>query len=274
MSSAQLKLRFWGVRGSIPVSGATTLLHGGNTSCVSVEVGDQLFALDAGTGLRLLGKSLDGPTHLTLLLSHLHWDHLHGLPFFAPLFRPGTNVDVWCPAQPQASLLLQHLSHLVGKPGFPMGLGDLAGRLTPLPVAPSLTLERPPVRVTALPVRHPDPCFAFRLDAGAASVVYLTDHEHHPEDHAPLVAFCRGASVLCMDCMYVPEEMPERQGWGHSSLAQAADLARDAAVGRLLLLHHHPDHDDQQLSALEARLTALFPAGQNAREGLELSLPL
>jgi ribonuclease BN (tRNA processing enzyme) len=130
------------------------------------------------------------------------------------------------------------------------------------------------VRVTALPVRHPDPCFAFRLDAGAASVVYLTDHEHRPEDHAALATFCGGASVLCMDCMYPPEEMPHRHGWGHSSLDQAAKLARDAGVGRLLLMHHHPDHSDQQLDALEARLGQLFPAGHNAREGLELSLPL
>jgi phosphoribosyl 1,2-cyclic phosphodiesterase len=274
MAGSSMQLRFWGVRGSIPVPGPSTLLHGGNTLCLSVQVGDRLLALDAGTGMRPFGNSLEGPVHLTLLQSHLHWDHLHGLPFFAPLHRAGSTIDLWCPAQPDAQALEEHLARLIGKPGFPLALAELPGRLRLLPVDPSLRLDLPPLTVRARPVRHPDPCFSFRLEAGRASLVYLTDHEHQPEDHDSLVEFCHGASVLCMDCMYPPEEMPQRQGWGHSSLDQAARLATDAGVQRLFLLHHHPDHDDQRLLALEERLVALFPGAANAREGLELLLPL
>ncbi len=249
-----MRVTFWGTRGSIPVPGAGTVRYGGNTPCLSVESEDGLLILDAGTGIRELGRRLAGSeTPVHILLSHTHWDHIHGLPFFAPLYEAGRPIRVYGPRPegvPLEATLLRQLEPAV----FPVPASAVSGRLE------VTELTDGPCRigrfwVESVPLRHPGRTLGYRIraDAGEESVSYLTDNElGDPPEWGSLVGFLRGCPLLVHDGMYDDESAGRRKGWGHSAASRAAELAAAAGVGRLALFHHDPERDDAGVDRLVA----------------------
>ena len=266
--SHQLSVHFHGVRGSIAAPGITTARVGGNTSCVEVIAGDTRIVLDAGTGLRALGDRLitTGPTATTILLSHLHWDHIQGLPFFTPIYVPGNWVEVVTGGngvKPLEAALRRQMS----APFFPVELDDVRGQLRWREPRIGEAFHVGDVRVTMAKLNHPDPVYGYRLDYAGASIVYATDTEHFACVDPNLVRLAAGADVLIYDAQYTPEEYPGKVGWGHSTWEAAAALAATAGDRQLVLYHHDPRRSDEQVAAIEARAAAVRPGTIAAREG-------
>jgi phosphoribosyl 1,2-cyclic phosphodiesterase len=273
-----MELRFWGVRGSIASPGPDTALVGGNTSCVEVRCGDERLVLDAGTGLRALGNELlaksKGPIHATMLLSHFHWDHIQGLPFFVPAYLPTTKLTV-VGASDGRHTLRDKLSRQMTEPHFPVQLDDLSAELSYREVRPGQAFEVGAVRVRVARLNHPGGVFAYRLEHGGRSVVYATDTEHYSCVDPTLVALARDADVLIYDAQYTPEEYRgerggSKVGWGHSTYVAGAEIAAAAGIGQLVLFHHDPQRSDAGVVAVEEAARSLFSNSIAAREGMVL----
>ena len=271
--SHDLSIHFHGVRGSIAAPGLATARVGGNTSCVEVIAGDNRIVLDAGTGLRGLGDRLiaGGPSATTILLSHLHWDHIQGLPFFTPIYIPGNWIEVV--TGPNGVMPLEAaLRRQMSAPFFPVELDDVRGQLRWREPRLDEAFTVGEVRVTMAKLNHPDPVYGYRLDYRGASVVYATDTEHFACVDPGLTRLCAGADVLIYDAQYTPEEYPGKVGWGHSTWEAATALAAAAGVRQLVLYHHDPRRSDEQVATIEARAAAVRPGTIAAREGDVLRL--
>lgn len=277
------RLTFWGTRGSIPTPGGSTARYGGNTPCVSLEYlegdGRRILVLDAGTGIRLLGNRLtergSGEFELDLLLSHTHWDHIQGLPFFAPLFDGGNAVRVWGPRQGEStleSILRRQMDPVV----FPVPIDGLAAQLTVRHID-SGALKVGDFALSVTRLRHPGCTLAYRLTplAGGASMVYATDNELGPGGEYEVgprwreefVRFLHGVDLLVHDAMYADDELQQYRGWGHSSFEEAVAVAAEAGVRRLVLFHHRPERDD---GAMDALVNAAQQAAHTADHSLEV----
>lgn len=256
-------VRFHGTRGSIPSPGPRTIRYGGNTPCVEFRVDDVLVILDAGTGVRTLGNELmasGDPVRATLLLTHFHWDHVQGLPFFGPLHEASSKIDIIAPAD-RDEYVQDRLGRLMEPIYFPVPFHGIRAEchFTAWQDGP-VGVEG--VRVRALPMRHPSRTVGYRVDTpGGASFCYLPDNELEggrydvPRDwRARLERFVGDADVLVHDTMYTAHEIPGFDGWGHSSPEQAVSLARAAGVRRLIGFHHAPDRSDDDLDALADRV--------------------
>jgi phosphoribosyl 1,2-cyclic phosphodiesterase len=269
-----MEVRFWGVRGSIASPGPLTQLVGGNTSCVEVRTSGGVFVFDAGTGLRDLGGDLlrRGLKSATVLLSHFHWDHIQGLPFFVPAYVPGFDLTVLGGTHDGAGIRAA-LESQMKTPGFPVSFADLSARIALEQVRSKEWVDLAPnVRVKALKLNHPGGSFGYRLECDGHSVVYATDTEHYACVDPELVKLAQGADLLIYDAQYTPEEYagrngPSRVGWGHSTYVAAAEIARAADVGRLALFHHDPSRSDAQVAEIETLTRGLFGSVQAAREG-------
>jgi phosphoribosyl 1,2-cyclic phosphodiesterase len=273
MNASNITLRFRGVRGSLATPGPTTAAVGGNTSCVEVTVGDHRIVLDAGSGLRALGDELvaQGGSDTTLLLSHLHWDHIQGLPFFTPLYVPGHRVEVVSGAN-GVMPLHDALRRQMTAPFFPVELDDVAGRLDVREARAGEIVRVGDATVRLARLNHPDPVWGYRIERGGRSVVYATDTEHYACVDPVLRRLAAGADVLIYDAQYTPEEYrgdhgPAKVGWGHSTWQAGVELARAAGVRTLVLFHHDPRRSDDAVAELEARARAAFPGAVAAREG-------
>lgn len=266
---------FWGVRGSLAAPGEATRRIGGNTSCVEVRSGNTSLLFDAGTGLRACGDALmrEPARDLHLLLSHLHWDHIQGFPFFVPAYVPGTTLVVHGPCEPE--VLRETLETQMRAPNFPVRFADLRSHVALWGTSPGVTKHLGPFDVRAAALNHPGGVFAYRVASSDGVVVYSTDHEHGTDADERLVELAAGADILIYDAMYTPEEYrgetgPSRVGWGHSTYEEAARVARAAGVKQLVLFHHDPSRTDDQVDALVERARARFPNTVAAREGLRL----
>ena len=272
-----MHIEFWGVRGSIASPGPDTASVGGNTSCVALRCGTTHIILDAGTGLRGLGDSklaeLRGaPLEATLLLSHFHWDHIQGLPFFVPAYLPSTKLTI-VGATNGVMSLEETLTHQMQAPVFPVRLDELRAELTLKDIRAGVPFAVGDATVRAIKLNHPGGVHAYRIDHGGRSVVYATDTEHYECSDPALVTLAEGADVLIYDAQYTPEEYPSKVGWGHSTYAAGAEVARRAGVGELVLFHHDPRRKDDAVVELEARAQKLFPRSVAAREGMKITLP-
>ena len=264
-----MRIRFWGTRGSLAKPGPSTVRYGGNTSCVEVRAADgTLIILDCGTGAHDLGRSLvasgERPIRGHLLLTHTHWDHIQGFPFFAPLFIPGNEWDVYA-AQGLGQRLEDTLAGQMEYEYFPVTLGQLDATIRYHELAEG-AFDLGSVQVTARYLNHPGLALGYRLEAGGVAVVYATDHEPHSR-HQPEVAdptqllpvhredqrhveFLAGADLVIHDAQYTLEEYPSKLTWGHSPAELAVDFALAAGVKRLALFHHDPLRDDAALDQL------------------------
>ncbi|MCX8071187.1 MAG: MBL fold metallo-hydrolase [Candidatus Binatia bacterium] len=281
--SAQLKLRFWGVRGSYPTPGASTARIGGNSVCMEVEAGGVSLAFDAGTGLIALGQRLvkertRGTVHV--FLSHYHHDHIEGLRFFQPAYHPNWRTVVYGPALPGARVE-QALSLSMAPPFFPVALHELSGvvKLHSLHHGQEVRLGTKPAVKVRLFVSRAHPKLGvglYRVECAGNRVVYATDIESARGGLEDVVTLARGADVLVHDAQYTDEEyrdaLRSRVGWGHSTVAMACEAARLAGVRRLVLYHHDPSHDDATMRALDRDARRLFRASVIAREGMEIEV--
>jgi phosphoribosyl 1,2-cyclic phosphodiesterase len=266
----ELTVRFLGVRGSIPTPGPDHTA-GGNTSCVEVCAGDTRIIIDAGSGLRTLGneRMAKGPRHSTILLSHLHWDHVCGLPFFTPIYVPGHRVEI--ASGPNG--VVSHdeaIRSLFRAPFFPVDFNDLGGQVTTRELRANDKFQIGDITITMAKLNHPDPVYGFRLEHGGQSIVYATDTEHFACVDPTLKKLAAGADILIYDSQYTPEEYPSKVGWGHSTWQAGADLARAAGVPQLVLFHHDPGRTDSQLAEIERTAAANLPGTVAAREGMVL----
>ena len=274
------RLRFWGVRGSIPVPGPDTAEIGGNTSCVEVRCGASRIIFDGGTGLRLLGNSWlrDMPLTAHLFFSHVHWDHIQGFPFFAPAFVPGNTIHMYGAANVTGTVETA-LAGQMETPNFPVHLTTLPASLQfhDLHEGETVTIDGD-VRVTSAAGNHPGGVFAYRVDYKGRSVVYATDTEHYSIPDPKLVALAKDADVLVFDTMYTPEEYSgerggiPKTGWGHSHFEAGVALVKAAGVRKYVLFHHDPTQTDAMVREKERRTRELFPESLAAYEGLVIDM--
>jgi phosphoribosyl 1,2-cyclic phosphodiesterase len=281
-----MEIRFWGTRGSIPAPGLLTLEFGGNTTCLEIIPGSgRRVVIDAGTGMRLLGdhlKQAGAPVSLHLLLTHNHWDHLLGLPFFAPIYDEDTEiiVDGW-PRAFQA--LTQVFDDHMGNGFFPVAFDQLKARIDFLNRVGRGPLNLGDLHIDSIPLNHPQGGLGFRLREGETSVVFITDNELGAgggRRFREFTQFAKGCNLLIHDAQYLPEEMPEHRGWGHSNYKEVVTLAQEAGAKRLLLTHHDPGRSDDQVRQLVERARELAASqGTNplsidaAREGSSYHIP-
>jgi phosphoribosyl 1,2-cyclic phosphodiesterase len=275
-------IRFWGTRGSIPTPGPSTVRYGGNTACVEVrDSTGALLVLDAGTGLRELGVYLMGanggrPFSVDLLLSHLHWDHIQGIPFFKPAFRPDSELRIIGPVQKGRSMK-ELLGLGMDDPFFPVDLDDLPAKIDIAEMADGAVKKIGPYTVRGVSIFHPAPALAYRIEADGRSVVYATDTEDpHSGKPNPVIALAQGADTLIHDAQFLKSDF--QATWGHSTIDAAIDVAAQAKVKRLVLYHHDPYRNDDALDHIgreaqragRERLAGLEVVV--AREGLELEV--
>lgn len=263
-----MNVRIWGCRGSIAAPGPATLRYGGNTSCVEVRgPADEVIILDAGTGARPLGDALlrEPASRIDLLLTHLHVDHLEGLGMFGPIWSADAELHIWGPPSPIASLD-DRIATYFSPPLFPVHLTEVPARVT-FHDAPRAPWTIGSVTVTAHPILHPGATVGYRLEAGGRSLAYVTDHEPALGTDLDTVgtswisgfALAHRADVLIHDCQYTEEEYADHVGWGHPSVGHVAAFARRAEVDRLVMFHHHPGHDDDQLDEMRGSVLSAWP---------------
>ena len=252
-----MKATLWGTRGSLPDAAPDTVRYGGNTSCVEVRATDgTMLILDAGSGIRRLGKVVNGLRRVDVLLTHLHIDHIVGLGFFEPLFRDDIEVHIWGPPSSTCDLGTR-LSRYLSPPLFPVRLRDLP-RFPVLHDVPRGAFDLGPFHIDAELVCHPDVALGYRISENGSSMAYLPDHEpalgsdRLPSDVGWLsgAALANGVDLLIHDAQYSTDEYRDHVGWGHSTIAQACEFARMTGVKRLVTFHHDPSHDDAAIDRL------------------------
>lgn len=256
-----MKVTLWGTRGSIAAAGSDTARYGGDTSTVEITTKDnRRVILDAGSGIRPLGEKLIGIERCDILLSHLHMDHVQGLPFFAPLLDPESEVHVWGPISTTMTLR-DRLSRYLSPPLFPIGVRDLPNvHFHDVPPG-QLTLD--PLEITADLISHPGTTLGYRVVEDERTLAYLPDHEPalgHPELHSPAwtsgFALANGVGVLIHDAQYTDAEYESKIGWGHTSTSDLVKFARLAEADKLVTFHHDPGHTDEQLEEMHDEIAA------------------
>src|ERR1700745_2420532 len=305
LGSVPPRIKLWGVRGSLPVPGPATIRYGGNTSCVEVRADGEIIVLDAGTGIRALGLALEkelGPEtiKLTLLITHTHWDHIQGLPFFSPAYNSKNLIRILGYEGALAGLGAI-LAGQMETPFFPVSLHELPSHLA-IEELKDMEFLIGTVKVQAKFANHPGICVGYRLFTSAGSIAYIPDnHPYEPlklqlaarggtdgkeardfadTERAKMVEFLRDCEVAILDAQYTDEEYKKHIGWGHSSLSSMVELALDANVKRVLLFHHDPSHEDDMIDRIvEQARELVMKSGkamviEGAREGAEILLEL
>ena len=267
-----VSVTFWGVRGSISCCSAEYTEYGGNTSCVQADFDGKTVIFDAGSGLRTLGEHLikQNKKDVTLLISHTHWDHICGFPFFSPIFEKDACVHIYAPLQPNGQPAKEIFELLMSTPFFPLPLNAIPSVLHfhSLRISEKFDLFDGEISVRTIALNHPNGAAGYRLDYKGKSVCYISDHEQKPVNASDeLINFVKGADLMIFDTMYTPQEYPLFTGWGHSSWEQTVRLAKAAEVKRTALFHHAPTHTDAIMRDIEQQAQKedprLFAAKEN-----------
>jgi ribonuclease Z len=282
MPQNSTKLVFWGVRGSTPTSERDTWRYGGNTPCVEITAPDgSRFILDCGTGLRMLGNRLaqlhgDSGIDAHILVTHYHWDHIQGIPFFHPFFQSQNRFQLYGFQSKHLGpdSLRQVLEGQLSKPYFPVSVSMMTAERSFREVAGGEAWDVQRTHVTTASLNHPQGCLGYRLDTTAGSVVYATDNEPGvPEFDQNLRRLALEADVLIYDAQFSPEQLATtRKGWGHSSWLEAVKVAREARVRNLVLFHHDPDSSDTAIDGFLSAARQEFPATWAATEGMSITM--
>ena len=303
LGSVPPRITLWGVRGSLPVPGPATIRYGGNTSCVEVRADGEIIVLDAGTGIRALGLALEKEflsetIKLTILITHTHWDHIQGLPFFSPAYNSKNLIRILGYEGARAGLGTI-LAGQMETPFFPISLHQWPGHLA-IEELKDMEFYIGKVQVQAKFANHPGICAGYRLFTSAGSIAYMPDNEPYESlklqhaaqngidgkeardfaetERAQMVEFLRDCEVAILDAQYTDEEYQRHVGWGHSSLSSVVGLALDANVKRVLLFHHDPSHDDDMIDRMVEQARELVRKSgkamviEGAREGAEMLL--
>jgi phosphoribosyl 1,2-cyclic phosphodiesterase len=277
----QFKVRFWGVRGSIPCPGSNTVRYGGNTPCVEMQVGGKRLVFDGGTGLHVLGQSLlrQMPVEAHIFFTHSHWDHMQGFPFFTPGFVRGNRFRIYGAIAPDGSTVEQRLNDQMLHPNFPVPLQIMQADLDFYDVAPGEPIKFDDITVETAPLNHPGEAVGYRVNWCGGSAVYVTDTEHFA-DHLDenVLWLARNADILIYDSTYTDEEYHSpkspKVGWGHSTWQEAVKVAQAANVKTLVIFHHDPAHDDDFLDNVGKQAAQKFNSAVMAKEGMVLEVPI
>jgi len=270
-------VKFWGVRGSVACSSPDHIRYGGNTSCVEVGVGEHRFILDAGTGIRALSKVFrhDDVRTIYLLLSHTHWDHINGFPFFRPAYDPNRRMHVLAGHLKQQGLSIEEvLGHQMRNPVFPVPLEAMKAIVECEDFEAGDAFELlPGVQLRTRPLNHPNGATGYRIEHAGKVACYVTDTEHVPgHDDENVLALIEGADLVIYDSTYTEPEFAEHVGWGHSTWNEGMRLCRLAGAKRLAIFHHDPDHEDEQMDAIAAEAQAAWPGTLVTRESMTVRL--
>lgn len=271
-----MKIKFWGVRGSIASPGPDTVVYGGNTPCVQViEENHPVIILDAGTGIRQLGRELLGlpgdKLEIHLLFSHTHWDHIQGFPFFLPIYSPKTNLVIYGPTHFENKKMFDVLNGQMDYTYFPVRLSELQSNISYFEIKEN-SFKIGDLKFSTQYLNHPVLCIGYKVQSGNKTAVYATDNEpfydfiHENGDqksdsakdikefiaqqNQKLIDFCTDADLLILDAQYTDAEYPSKKGWGHNSISHALDLAQKAKVKRLAVFHHDPERTDAQVDEI------------------------
>ena len=268
-----MRVQFWGARGSVPVSGERFIKYGGNTTCVVFSHDNEHIIIDGGTGLKAFGDSLEGqPLDATFLFTHVHWDHIQGLPFFSAAFHPGSNIKVKGVSRDGWDFK-NILSLQMTPPTFPVPIDILGGLKEIGEFKVDQSYEFGQFKIHGIDQNHPNGVVAYRVEAGGHSAVFATDVEHGGENlDQRLIELCQGVDLLIHDAQYTEDEYhgrsgPSRKGWGHSMWTEAVEIAQQSSVGRLALFHHDPSRSDEGIDQIEAESQRVFSGTFAAREG-------
>lgn len=272
-----MKVRFWGVRGTIPCASTSHLRYGGNTSCVTVACGDRLLVFDAGSGIRPLGTwvQTQGFSSADLFFSHVHWDHIQGLPFFKPLYQSDFCLSVWAGnLQAQGLTIAQALATQMSTPFFPIALDKFSAELIFRDFEAGAVMDiGDGIHIRTAPLNHPQGATGYRVDYLGESVCYVTDTEHRPGKlDSNIVELIRGASLVIYDSTYTDQEFFRFAGWGHSTWQQGVRLCQAAEAAQLAIFHHDPDHDDVFMDRIAEEAHDLWAGAFVAQEGQQLTL--
>jgi phosphoribosyl 1,2-cyclic phosphodiesterase len=292
-----MKVRFWGVRGSVPSPGPQTVHYGGNTTCIEVTTDDgHTLILDAGTGIRALGLKLmeAAPVHCALFISHTHWDHIQGLPFFVPLFVTGSQVSIYGAFDPVyqkdlKAVLSQQMEYCY----FPVRELELKADISYTNIREGDVVQYEDATITAVLMNHPVLTYGYRIDCGGRSIFFSGDHEHpfniydsgdtyHAEYDRlmedkliAITEMAKGVDLFIVDAQYTCTEIVHKRGWGHGTFRSALDLGKRAGAKKICLTHHDPNRTDDGLDAIAADLRETSSGGPEfliAREGLEIEV--
>lgn len=276
--SSEFLVRFWGVRGSIPAPGKSTLRYGGNTSCIELCIGGRRLIFDGGTGLRALSKTLEpgDPFRGFMFFTHYHWDHIQGVPFFTPIFCENGHITVHGTYTNTGEPVAKHFTERILKDSAPLMQGEIKAKIDFRDVHPgdSITVDGDIVIETGQ-LNHPNGAMGYRVSWNNKTVVYATDTEHLPDRlDENLLKLTQGADILIYDAMYTDEEYhnprSSKVGWGHSTWQEGAKLAEAAGVERFVVFHHEPNHNDDALDAIEVDLKGRSEHYFLAKEGMEV----
>ena len=273
----RLRVRIWGVRGSTPTPQAENLRYGGNTPCIEVRgARGECVILDAGTGIRRLGQCLmreaaGAAVEAKIFLTHFHWDHIQGIPFFAPLFCERNRISFLAGATNQE--IREALGGQMGKPYFPIGLSEAGAQTEFVQLESGEAVEVGGVTVRPFPLYHPQGATGYRVEGDGAVIVYATDYEHGvPELDRTFREYAQDADILICDAQYTDEEYEKHRGWGHSTWRNAVAVAREAGAKKVLLFHHDPCHDDETMTRIADEARTQFEDIDAAREGFAATL--
>lgn len=264
-------LRFWGVRGSLPVPGPQTSRYGGNTTCLEIQAGGHTIIVDAGSGAYGLGNRLfeQGRMHADLIFTHTHLDHVCGLPFFKPAYSPDGDFPCWAGHLRSDETLHEVLSRLMDPALFPVPISSLKGSRLNM-FEPGETMELGPgVVVRTVLLNHPGGCCGFRIEWQGRSIAVITDHEHgNAEIDSAVAAFVVDADIMIYDANFTDEEYELYTGWGHSTWQKGLQLAETANVRRVFMFHHAPHRTDDHLDRIAAAMRQVSNRGAIATEGV------
>jgi phosphoribosyl 1,2-cyclic phosphodiesterase len=277
MSQTSMRVRFWGVRGSIACPGPETIRYGGNTACIEVRCGDRVIIFDAGTGLRALGNALvrdKKRPDIDIFLTHCHLDHVIGMPFFAPFFADGRRIRIWAGNLLPAESVERVMRKMMSSPLFPVQV-EIFKAAIEFHDFHSGDILRPydDIVLQTAALDHPDGASGYRLEFGGRIFSLISDTEGFPgKRDRELVSLAKGADLIVYDATFTEDEISSRVGWGHSTWARGVRLADEAGAKQLCLFHHDPSHDDEFMDALAAEANDARPGTITAREGQIIDL--
>jgi phosphoribosyl 1,2-cyclic phosphodiesterase len=273
-----MRIKFWGVRGSTPTPQPENMRYGGNTSCVEVRFDDRIYIFDCGTGFRVLGQQLKSefgkqPFSAHVFVSHFHWDHIQGIPFFRPLYEPPQNQFAFhCSSRTRS--LKQVMAEQMASPYFPVNLNHMSAKSDFYEIEDGCVRMEDGVQMKTAWLNHPQGCMGFRLETKDGVLVYATDNEPGDAGFDKAVRkLAEGADVLIYDAQYLPEEYEaKRRGWGHSHWREAVSVVMESGAKELVLYHHDPDHSDTVIDKIVQEARNYYPKVRAAAEGMEIRL--